>query len=320
LFASAGASREASVIPNLQMHIEGSTVVGMERVGRLGNQLFLFANLIALSLFTGASVAHPTLGRYANYFTGTASSLFCRFPLKQRAFLTRSNFLRVVVYYMCRALDRSGMLKQTSGEALYEGDYSSVVDMSQKSFLKRLTAHKLLFITKGWTYRYPNVNKDTFLAELNRHFALIEPYSSNVAQTVKSARGTHAVLVGVHIRHTDFKQHRGGKYYFTTEGYAKIMRHIQLLLYPATVSFLVVSDVKHTTAQFPLLSCTFGSGVDVEDMYCLGACDYIIGSVGSSFVLWPAFLFQKPIYRIEDADYLPDLRDFRVTMGEWSVT
>jgi hypothetical protein len=292
------------------------TIVVMQRVGRLGNQIGLLANLIAFSMATGVRISHPTLGHYANYFSGTATDLLCRYPTRQSAYFC-SKSLRPLHYVLCRFIDKSGLLKFFARRRLFESDYNALVDMSDKSFLGKVNGGRFTFLTKGWFYRFPNVNKNRFLKEIQSFFNLVEPYKSNVQSVVEKARSDCDVLVGVHIRQTDFRAHAGGKFYFQTHEYTRIMRHCQILFHPRKVGFLVVSDESHSHSDFPDLECSFGSGVDIEDMYCLGGCDYIIGSIASSYSLWPAVLFQKHTYRISDRSHLPEIEDFRVVLDPW---
>jgi hypothetical protein len=292
------------------------TIVVMQRVGRLGNQIGLLANLIAFSLATGVRISHPTLGHYANYFSGTAADLLCRYPTKQSGKVC-SKTLRAVHYALCRTLDKSGLLKFFARRRLFESDYKALVDMSEKSFISKVTGGRFTFLTKGWFYRFPSVNKNHFLNEIQSFFDLVEPYKSNVQSLVQKARCNCDVLVGVHIRQTDFREHEGGKFYFKTDEYSRIMRHCQNLFHPRKVGFLVVSDETHSLSDFPNLECSLGSGIDIEDMYCLGGCDYIIGSIASSYSLWPAVLFQKPTCRISDCYKLPEIPDFRVLLDPW---
>ena len=293
------------------------TVFVIETVGRLGNQIILFANLIALSMATGITVAHPTLGVYANYFAGTVGDLLCRYPQSSRR-RSRPNVVAwVAIRKLCRLLDKSGILAILAPGRTFESDYHSLVDMTNASFIAKVRGGRFTFLTKGWQFQYSHVRKEEFMLQLRSYFRLAEPYASNVESIVAMARVGCDVLIGVHIRQTDFKAHADGRYYFVTNEYERLMRHCERLFRPARVAFLVVSDEKHGPTDFPSLNCFFGSGVDVEDMYCLGNCDYIIGSVGSSFSLWPAVLFQKPTYRITHSEATPSLSEFVVTSKPW---
>lgn len=294
------------------------TIVIMQRVGRLGNQIMLFANLIALSLATGIRVFHPVLGQYADYFAGTSGDLLCRYPQQRQCRNRPGRIRRLLIYYICRIADKTGVLKLFFANYVFEADYKSVVDMTQPHFIDKLLQGRYTFLTRGWLYRYSIIEKDDFLRELRRFFALVPPYKTNVERLVARARSGCQVLIGVHIRQTDFKEHAGGKYYFTTQNYEELMKHCQSLFLPAKVAFLVVSDEPHDASDFEGLSCFFGSGVDIEDMYCLGYCDYIVGSIASSYSTWPAVLFQKPTYRMFSPQAKPSLEDFVLTTDTWS--
>jgi hypothetical protein len=294
------------------------TVVVMQRVGRLGNQIGLLANLIALSLATGFRVCHPALENYADYFEGTAGNLFCCYPPSSRKRRSpHRTLLRSTMHNICRALDKSGILRLVLPGRTFASDYRSLVDMTQPSFSAMVRGGRLTFLTKGWFFRYPQVQRENFLRELRSFFALAQPYASNVAQVVERARTGCDILIGVHIRQTDFKEHAGGRYYFTTADYARLMQHCERLFQPAKVGFLVVSDEPHNSSDFPSLHCAFGSGSDIEDMYCLGGCDYIVGSIASSYSLWPAVLFQKPTFRMASTRDMPERSDFKLTMEPW---
>ena len=296
---------------------EAHTVVVMQRVGRLGNQIGLLANLIAFSLATGVRICHPTLGKYGNYFAGTADALFCCYPRQKTGNSNCLKSTRVLLYYFCRLLDQVGILKLLAPGRTLESDYQSLVDMSSSPFLAKVHGGRFTFLTKGWFFRYTSIVKHHFLTECRQFFDLAEPHKSNVLHIVSQARKDCDVLIGVHIRQTDFKDHAGGKHYFNTADYARLMRHCQDIFQPAKVGFLVVSDEPHNSSDFPSSRCSFGSGIDIEDMYCLGGCDYIIGSIASSYCLWPAVLFQVPIYQISNIAYAPRVNDFRVIIDPW---
>lgn len=298
-------------------HDDHHTIVIIQRVGRLGNQLLLFAHMVALSLATGVRICHPTLGSYANYFVGTAGDLFCRYPKRKSRVSQCSAASRFLVYCFFRVLDRARFLHFCMREQTFEGDYLSVVDMSNPSFIRQVLGSRYTFVSRGWTFHYPRIHLQNFLGELNQFFALLNPYRANVQEVIQRARLHCDILVGIHIRQTDFKTHAGGKYYFDSTDYADVMRQCCSLLAPARVAFLVVSDESHDSSDFPGLDCFFSSGVDVEDMYSLGGCDYLVGSHASSFSLWPAFLNQVPIYRMLDAKKIISMSDFALTNIDW---
>ena len=293
-------------------------VVVLQRVGRLGNQIALMSNLVAFSQATGATILHPTLGDYADYFRGTCCDLFCRYPAACGSRPRVPKLHRLLLYSVCRALDRSGALNRVYSGHVWESDYKTLVDLGSTEFLTRVHSGRYTFLTKGWFFRYPDVDRVSFLGALGSFFSLSEPYASRVAAIVRRAKTASDVLIGVHIRQSDFRKHAGGKYFHTTKDYARLMEQTSRLFPRQNVGFLVVSDEPKSALDFPGLRCHFGSGQEVEDMYSLGGCDYIIGSAASSFSLWPAVLFQKPTYRVLDPKQTPTKDDFKITLEPWS--
>ena len=296
--------------------MNGCLVVG-QRIGRLGNQIYLLAHLLALHQAKGIGFAHPALGSYGRFFQGTCNDPLSRYPPVGDSLLAR--FIpRSACYYGTRLLDKAKIVGRPGRTNFLRADYREVMDMANPGFLGRVREHRRFWLLGGWLFRYPTISKD-FLPAARQFFALCEPYASRVAKLVSQARQGVDILVGVHIRQTDFKEHAGGKYFFTTEQYAGGMRHTQNLFCGHRVGFLVVSDEPKSKSDFPGLRCNFGTGTPIEDMYALGACDYVISSYGSSFSAWPSFLYEKPSYRIQDAGYQPSFEDFQCNTDPWRV-
>lgn len=292
-------------------------IIVSQRVGRLGNQIFLFANLIAFSLATGVKIAHPTLGCYAQYFAGCKFDIFCNYPVlknrKRRVLLIERLFL----FFFFRVFDRLGFLNLFFKKNLYESDYTRLENLASDKFISLVFSNRTTYLTKGWYFRFEKIHPSQFLNEIQAFFSLSEPYNSNVVKIEAKARNNSDILIGIHMRQTDFKHHENGRFYYTTDQYFSLMQHCAGLFDHKRVAFLIVSDEPKSSSDFPGLNCNFGSGIDVEDMYCLGHCDYIIGTFASSFSLWPAVLFQKPTYRISEPSYRPSLEDFVKLLDPW---
>jgi hypothetical protein len=288
-----------------------------QRIGRLGNQIYLLAHLLALHQASGIGFAHPTLGEYGKFFEGTSSDFFARYPAG-KSFPLLNLLPRSFCYLAVRLLDKIGLIGRHGRKNSLRVDYRQEVDLSDPDFLKQAAGHSYFWLLGGWRFRYPTITKDFFSAA-RAFFALTEPYASNVERLVQMARDGADILVGVHIRQTDFKEHSGGKFYFTTSQYFQVLLRTNRLLSGRCVNFLVVSDEPKSSADFPSLKCIFGTGVPIEDMYALGGCDYIISSTASSFSLWPSVLYQIPNYRLADPATDFSMDDFRVTTAPWTV-
>jgi hypothetical protein len=296
--------------------VNPKVIIG-QRIGRLGNQVYLLAHLIALHQATGIGFSHPTLGHYSRFFKGSQHDPLVRYPVG-RACWPSSDFLRQAVYSTTRLLDKSGLLNRIDSDRCLRIDYQEIFDLSDPGFIDWVRRVGTVWLLGGWLFRYPTATA-VFLPALREFFALAQPFADNVSRLVERARRGGDILVGVHLRQTDFKEHAGGRYYFTTSEYAAVMYATADLFPSAKIRFLIVSDEPKTAADFPGLDCAFGSGVPVEDMYCLGGCDYLISSFGSSFSAWPRFLFQVAGYQIEDPFIRPQRGDFRTTFEPWQL-
>jgi hypothetical protein len=301
--------------------IDTHTVVVGQRIGRLGNQLFLMGNLIALHQATGVHFAHAALREYGLYFEGSCRDPFCRYPLPQgvrdrsRRQLSGTYLARAAAYVGMRCLDK---IDRFTGlrRSVVSVDYRDTFDFSDPAFIARINSHKTTWLVGGWRFRYPTI-KHSFLPAARQFFALVEPYASNVSELVRCARADADILIGVHMRQTDFREHAGGKFYLTTPQYAALMHQAARLFTGRRVRFLLVSDEDTGNHDFGQLVCYRGTGVAVEDMYALGGCDYIISSVASSFSLWPSVLYQVPNYRISDPQREISISDFKPTTEPW---
>jgi hypothetical protein len=293
------------------------TVIVTQRVGRLGNQLFLLGNLLALHQATGVTFSHAALGEYGLYFEGTRHDLLCRYPLEQAAGsrLSATCLGRKFAYFSSRCFDRVDNFIQLR-RSVVSIDYKETFNLSEPAFVGRINKHKRTWLTGGWRFQYPTIGR-SFLPAARRFFALVEPYASNVSNLVANARANAEILIGVHIRQTDFREHAGGKFYFTTAQYAALMHQAANIFPERKVHFLLVSDEDNENYGLGQLVCYRGTGVAVEDMYALGKCDYIISSAASSFSLWPSVLYQVPNYRISDPERRISISDFKTTTEPW---
>jgi len=118
--------------------------------------------------------------------------------------------------------------------------------------------------------------------------------------------------VGVHIRHGDYKEWKGGQFYFPPTRYAEWMRQLAGQLPNQKVAFLVCSDEQRSEAEFPGLSVGLGAGSALGDMEALSRCDYIFGPQ-STYSQWASFYGNKPLQLLYGAGDSVHLEKFRVS-------
>lgn len=146
-------------------------------------------------------------------------------------------------------------------------------------------------------------------------FMICDKYNIKLQKLLESYRKNTDVLVGVHIRHTDYATWNDGVYYFDTAIYAKQMTKLCELLPDKKIRFVVCTDdvsIKLDDFKDYDLQVILSKETAVIDLYTLAGCDYII-STASTFAMWASFYGQTPCFMIlPERKCLSELSDFGI--------
>lgn len=125
-----------------------------------------------------------------------------------------------------------------------------------------------------------------------------------------------AVTIGVHIRRGDYKTWQNGKYYFTDEAYKNWMMDLAKAM-PNKIVFILCSNEKINLPHFEsdLYSVCEAPGSQMEDLYTLARCDYIMGPP-STYSWWAAFYGKKKYLTLRSVGQRIRLAVFREIEGE----
>ncbi len=243
-----------------------------------------------------SSTAGPGLGRKAAF---AFHKFLCGYPIVRRYFFTGGKLYR-----------RAGLLPASFARYLLLGTADNCdLDDDNDPLVCESKNSKYIFIG-GWMLR-ARQGFDRNAEEIRRIFTPKARYMSRVNELIGKAREGADTLVGVHIRHGDYKEHFGGIYYFETGVYIEKMKQVQTLFEGKKVRFLVCSNTGLSETDFPGLEVTCGTGEQIEDMYALAACDYLIGPP-STFTAWASFYGKKPLALIKDTGEKITFDKFRI--------
>lgn len=151
---------------------------------------------------------------------------------------------------------------------------------------------------KGWD----TMNDTRYLAqtkkELQHIFQPRQEITEKAVALMSTIRQKVDIVVGVHIRHGDYKTFEGGKYYYTFEEFYSFMLQVKHLYAGKNVAFFISSNADFSVDIFPDCNCfRFGkepSG-DILDLYTLSLCDKIMGP-WSTYSRWASFIGEKPLF------------------------
>jgi hypothetical protein len=285
-------------------------LVVVEDGGGLANRLFVFANVIATGLETGHRVVNPAFRYWADSFQGTAGDAMSPFPRRQRALFGGPLPARVIAsisYRACRifAAPRRGPVRAISLSWPWHCDLDSpevVADLRRRR----------LVLLKGWLFRNRS-GVARHAAQIRDFFRPIPEIRQEAGRVIAAARSEGDVLVGVHVRHRDYREFMDGKYFYTFATYVGLMRSVADCIAPRRAVFLVCSDEAQDRSATDGLAVTFSTMGPVQDLWALSRCDLLMGPP-STFSAWAAFVGETPLWELDEPCCEPNPEEFAVPL------
>ncbi len=162
----------------------------------------------------------------------------------------------------------------------------------------------LLGFKKGWFTMHDNRYLAQTKKELQHIFLPKREITDKAEKMINAIRQDADLVVGIHIRHGDYKTFFDGRYYYTLEEFHQFMLRIQNIYPDRRVAFFISSNEAFDVSQFTGCRCyRFGkepSG-DILDLYTLSLCDRILGP-WSTYSRWASFIGEVPLCFIEHKD------------------
>jgi hypothetical protein len=283
-----------------------SVIVIAYKPGRLGNRLIQAAHFIPFALDSDVTIVNLSLDEYADLFVGPSRDLLCRFP-PQNSRLPRNRLLRHALYRLAHRL--AGLLARLDRVGLVATVLR--LDWSEEMYLDREFAVKARrrqpLLVQGWRFQNP-AGVIAHAATIREYFTLRPQDREVVDCHLRAARHGRQVLVGLHIRRSDY---RGTKYFYSHAEYAAVVRQIAALWANQTVRFLICSDETIPPGTIDSADVVAGPGGMLTDMYALAGCDLIAGPP-STYSAWASFYGSVPLYWIEDPEREVTPSDFVV--------
>jgi hypothetical protein len=296
-----------------------------DRANQLCNRLSLFRDLMSASIELNHQLAIPFFDDYASCFIGSSNDLFCRFPsarlcLAPTNAYSRKAFRRQVERVVRQLKHRQGLAKRL-GAAMVTSDYastlsgeSSTYDLASPQFAELASRHRFIFLSgplfrvtsKDWVVKHGD--------RIRRYFEPVPAIRKVVNRVLEQQRQSRSILVGVHIRRGDYATFLSGRYHYSHAQYAAVMRRVREVLMTQLqnqhVMFLLSSNEDIPEEPYTGMHCIRLRGTDVEDLYTLAGCDYLIGPP-STFGKWAAWHGRVPRYTLSDPEHTPQLSEFK---------
>lgn len=279
--------------------------------GELANQLWNFASIYAYCKEKGFDCQNYSFFEYSQYFNIPIDNKiieavffkpFSHHHKRRNSFKTRfwrfvyKIWAKTIAYFHKEKLISS---TNTTGEKYFLPPTASNPTLES---LER-SSNTLYFI--GWLFRNPT-GLLKYKEEIIEYLKPKEQYTQNIDEIIKGAKKDYSNIIGVHIRQTDYRTHKNGKYFIPQERARQILNEYLALTNrdPKKTLFIFTSDESIQEGIFQDLNILIHKGNAIEDLYLLSQCDAIIGS-NSSFGNFAAYYGDKPhiIFQKERMDW-----------------
>lgn len=185
---------------------------------------------------------------------------------------------------------------------------SSQKEVELDDIKDQLIERRIQFVS-GFGYRSYKLIEKYHDYISNKYSLKPELKDKQLLGVIDQQRTEGKVLVGVHIRRTDYKEYLNGLYYYSLAQYKTIIENLRELIGKNSAYFVLFSDEK---IQINLPNCIQSNGTWYQDMDSMSACDLLVGPP-STFSCWASYIGNVPQYFIEDPNRTIQLKDFQVS-------
>lgn len=285
----------------------------------MANRLMLFAHFMAMAEEQGHRIINFAFHSYADLFEVTRRDIYCRFPENGRrswmdivpgvnpAVRKTRLFLRLV-YAASLLNERLPVFGKKVVTLLEQPGVNNLGGPEVQNAIRDAR----IVLARGWMFRSPTDWMERHAEKIRAYFRPVAEFERAGNQAVERLRGNADVVVGVHIRHGDYRGWKDGQFYFPVSRYVEWMRQFAAQLPNRKVAFMVCSDESRSEAEFPGLSVGMGAESALGDLQALSRCDYIFGPK-STFTQWASFYGNKPLQLVYGGDDSMELQKFRVS-------
>lgn len=297
------------------------TIIFTHGGGRLGNQLFSYAQLLAFCFEqNNIDIINMAFWEYVNLLEISKKDKLCTKSMD----LNKSFFLRLLqktctyfhiennssikrfVIYLMYFYGGNPFAKhyQLQSISAIDSDFLfcrkvQEINLADPENAKIIHEAKTTFLSGWGICSWQLVEKHQ--QKIRKFLKIRQDYFDIGNSFISGKRENHDFLIGVMIRQGDYQYYQNGRHYFSTEQYSAWIDELNELFGDrGNIGFIVSSDTPQKLQDFRNNNVYFttgiagGSGHYIESMVELSLCDIIV-SVPSTFSMWAAFIGNIPI-------------------------
>ena len=167
----------------------------------------------------------------------------------------------------------------------------------------------------GWSFRCHELTQK-YRSRLSRLYRLRHSLAEDellLVEQIQWARKAGSKVVGLHVRRGDYSSWQGGRYWFSDDSYASVVRSVRSqLLEEGHDCFVVVftNDVDAPSCGQDLTA----RGRWFADLIGMQNCDLLVGPP-STFTLWASYSASVPFIHLQNVDDVVSLESASICSG-----
>lgn len=268
--------------------------------GQLGNIITVWAHLKALSIEYNIPLWFIPIYPYAHYFHIPKHYLF-------NNIITYKFF-----YYLGRFLNKTNINNKFI-KNIYLG-WNEYLNINNKT-LREILQHTSVVILQGWQFRCPELLAK-HKTSIQKDIQIKYKYVSDIKRMIDPIKQSYDLMIGIHIRHGDYRKFENGKYFYNLGQYIHIIKHTRHTIFPdKNIFFYICSNetqdtqmIKRELSDIPYFLSNYEF---IKDLYALTQCHYIIAPP-STFSMLASFIGNVPLYMIETFHTNFNENDFKI--------
>jgi len=197
--------------------------------GRLGNRLYLFTNFIACAIENDLEVLNAGFYEYSRHFKNIYDGFFCWYPPK-RPFLKRNEKLMGIFYDItCRAAAYVRYCRRKSRyfTTIDDGTFKQPLPLYSENFMSSIRGRKIIFV-RGFFYKNTDASR-AHADKIREYFTVRKKYLDAISSPITELRRRCEIVIGVFVRHGDYRNYLDGKYFFSFDVYVDIIDRLKEL-------------------------------------------------------------------------------------------
>lgn len=172
--------------------------------------------------------------------------------------------------------------------------------------------HSDMISLDGFDFRFP-----ALFMKYDKEIRQLFAFNSSIGRKKRwlSSLPEADLRLGLHVRRGDYAKWKGGKFFFSDETYAQVVKRFAALFPKKKIQVIITTNDPHININLlkeisgvEEIYLSFGN--PGEDLFVLSECQYLVGPK-STFSLVASFYNNANLYWIEDKDFNFDQRHFR---------